>query len=135
MLHRLPDAVQVVDADITDPRTRWTDIDKHQRHFAQLQILQQDFFHAEGHDRHALDAPLDHAPHRTLHALGIITSGGQQNLVAILDRNALEDLNNFRKERVGDVRDNEAKDAAASGNRGPSLGIGIISEFFDYAPY
>ena len=134
MLHCLPDPVQVVDTDVADPGAKRPHIHKHQRYFSQLQILEQHFFHAEGHDRNPLDPALDHSPHRTLHAFRIIARRGQQNLVVMLDGNALKDLHNFREERVGDFRNDEAKNPAASRHQGPGLCIGVVSQFFDYTP-
>src|SRR6185312_2536648 len=59
---------------------------------------------------------------------------GEQDLVAVLDCDGFENLNNFRKEGVSNFRNDETKNPAAAGNQGPRLSIRIISKFFDYAP-
>ena len=53
----------------------------------------------------------------------------------MLDGNGFENLNNFRKEGVGDFRNDETENPAAPGNQGPRLRIWIISKFLDYAPH
>ena len=65
---------------------------------------------------------------------GIISGGSQQNFVVVLDCDGFEDLNNFRKEGIGNFRNDETKNPAAPGNQGPRLSIRIVAQFFDYAP-
>jgi len=77
MSHRLPDAIQIIDANIADARPWRFDFDEHGRQVAKLEILEQRFFHFERHDRHAFDSVFQHRPHRSLHALGIANCGSQ----------------------------------------------------------
>ena len=65
---------------------------------------------------------------------GIISGGGEQDFVAVLDCNGFEDLNDFRKEWIGNFRDDETKNPAAPGNQRPRLSIRVVAQFLDYAP-
>ena len=59
---------------------------------------------------------------------------GEQDFVVLLYRQSFEGLDNFRKEVVGDLRNNQSEDAASSGNQRTRLPVGIIAEFFDGFP-
>jgi hypothetical protein len=52
----------------------------------------------------------------------------------VLDCDGFENLNNFRKEGIGNFRNDETENPAASRNQRPRLGIWIISKFLDYTP-
>ena len=134
MLHRLADSVEIVDPDIAHPRAGRPDIDEDQRHFPELQVFEQHFFHAEGHDGDAFHPALDHAPDGAFHPFRVVSRGGQQNFVAVLDRDGFEDLNDFRKEWVGDFRNDETKNPAAPGNQRPRLRIRVVAQFLNDAP-
>ena len=82
----------------------------------------------------AFHPALDHPADRAFHAVGIISRRGKQDFVAVLDCDGFENLNNFRKEGVGNFRNDETKNPAAPGNQGPRLSIRIVAKFFDYAP-
>src|SRR5882762_11273316 len=134
MLHRLPDTMDIIDPDVTDAGTRRPHIYKHQRHVPQLEIVEERFFHAEGHYRNAFDAVLEHAPHGRFHSLRIVNRRRHQNLVVVLYRYVFEHVHNFGKEGIRDFRDDQPKDAAASGNEGACLRARKIAEFFDDLP-
>src|ERR1700733_8705919 len=135
MLHRLANTMQVVDADIADPGKGRPDIDEHQWDPARFQVLEQQLLHPERHYRHAVDAAFDHAPDRTCHQPGVVDRRGQQNLVAMLNRNLLECLNDLGEEWIGDFRDDQTEDSASSGDQRPGLGIRVVSQFIDYFPH
>ena len=52
----------------------------------------------------------------------------------MLDGNPLENLHDFREKGVGDLGDDEAKNAAPPRNQCSSLCIGIIAKLLDYLP-
>ena len=64
--------------------------------------------------RNTFHAMLDHATDGDLHAFGIVRRRGQQDFVVILDGNVLKDLHDLGEERIGDLRDNQAENTAAS---------------------
>src|SRR5258705_269212 len=104
MLHSLANAGLVIDAYIADAADGWSNVNKNERHFSETKIGNQIIFHAEGKDRHAVHAALDHASHRTFHTFCIRSGGAEQNLVAVLNGKFFESLYDFREERVGDLR-------------------------------
>src|SRR5450759_222514 len=134
MLHRLANAVQIVNPNVADVGAGQPDVGENQWHFPQLQVFEQHLFHAEGHNGNPFHAAFDHPPHGSFHALGVVTRGGQKNLVVVLDGNSFEDLDDLRKEWIGDLGNDESKDTTPSGDQGPRLSIGIVAKFLDYIP-
>ena len=114
MLDRLPNPMEIVDANIANSGSRWTDVHKYQRNLSQLKILKQYVFHAESHNRDSLDSAFDHSPHCRLHVHGVVPRGCQHDFVMMLNGNSLEDLYNLREKWICDVGDNEAENAAAA---------------------
>ena len=135
MLHCLPQPVQIIDFDCADPRQRRPHVNKHQRHIARLQIIEQRLFHPERDHRHALHPAFDHPPHRKRHARGVVHRGSRQNLVIILNRDVLESLYDFWKKRIGDLRNDQAENPAASGNQRARLRVRVISQLLDHFPH
>ena len=134
MLHRLADSVEIVDPYIAHPGPGRPDIDEDQRHLPELKVLEQHLFHAECHDSDAFHPALDHAADGAFHALWVISGRGQQDFIAVLDRNGFEDLNDLRKEGIGNFRNDETKNSAAPGNQRPRLRVRVVAEFLDYFP-
>ena len=134
MLHRLADSVQIVDPDIADPRARRPDINEDQRHLPEFEVLKQHFFHTEGQDRNAFHPALDHSAYGALHPFRVVPRRGQQDFIAVLDRDGFEYLNDFWKEWVGDFGNNETENPAAPGNQRPRLRIRVVTQFLDDAP-
>jgi hypothetical protein len=114
VLHRLADAVVVVDLEDADAGAVRADVDEDQRNFAFGELVEQGLFEAEGHDGDAFDFALQHAADAVRHALGIVVGGADQNLVAVFDGDVFKALNEFRKEGVGDFRDQQAEELAAA---------------------
>ena len=52
----------------------------------------------------------------------------------MLDRNGFEDLNDLRKEGVGNFRNDKTENPAAPRNQSPRLRIRIVAQFLDDAP-
>src|SRR5256714_11716243 len=97
VLDRLPDAVLIINSDIADFGRIRSDIDKHQRHFAQAKIVEKRLLHAEGKDRHSVDPALDHSPHRRFHSGAVMHGRGEKDLVIILYGKLFKSLNDLRK--------------------------------------
>src|SRR5258708_11714478 len=134
MLHCLANPVQVVNANVAHAGRPYPHVREDQGYLSQLQVFQKTLFHAERHDGDALNATLDHPPHCVLHAFRVVSGGGQKDFVMILYRNALKDLNDFRKKWIRDFRNNEAEDAALSRYQSARLGVRKVAEFFDDLP-
>jgi|SRR6516225_5358746 len=134
MLNRLADAMEIIDADVADPRPLGADIHEHQGHFADLEVLQQTFLQPEREHGHTFYTSFDHAPDRTLHTFWIVAGRAQQNLVTMLDRNRLKPLHDFWEEWIGDIRDNQSEDPASSRDKRARLGIRVVAEFFNDIP-
>src|SRR5579862_6766553 len=135
MLNRLTDTVQVVDTNVADAGTRRTNVDKYQWHLAQFEILEQHLLHAERHNGNTFDTAFDHPPDCCFHMCRIISGRGEHDFEMMLNCNALKYLDDLGKERIGDLRNDEAENPASSGNERSSLGVGIVAEFFDDVPY
>jgi hypothetical protein len=134
MLYRLANAVQIVNANVADMRACHSDVGEDQRHITQLQVFEQEIFHAEGHDGNAIHAAFNHAPHRGLDTFGIVPGRGQKNFVLVLNGNTLENLHDFREKGIGDFGNDKAKNAAPPRNQCSSLSIRIITKLLDYLP-
>ena len=52
----------------------------------------------------------------------------------MLDRNGFEDLNDFRKEGIGNFGNDETKNPAAPGNQRPRLRVRVVPKLLDHAP-
>src|SRR5262249_48059171 len=111
--HRLPKPMQIVDTNVADVRSRHAHVGEDQRHFSQLQIFEQHFFHAESHHGHAFHSALNHAAYSCLYTLGVVAGGSQQNFVTVLYRNSLKNLYDLGEKRIGDFRNDQSEDPAS----------------------
>ena len=64
MLYSLPDTILVIDPDIANPWYVRSDIDKHQWHVAEPEVLEQRVLHAECKNGNSINSAFNHAPHR-----------------------------------------------------------------------
>ena len=117
MLYRLTNSVLIVDPDIGDPLDIGSYVDEYQRNTSETKVFEQGFFHAEGEDCHPVHAAFDHAPYGQFHPFGIIHGRGEQDFVVILDRKIFKRLHDFREKGIGEFRNDQAKNAAPSGNQ------------------
>ena len=97
MLHALPDAVMVVHLEQADTGAFGRDVDKHHWHVAFGELVEQRLFDAEGHHRDALDLALEHAADAVRHAFGIVVGRTDEDLVAVLDGDIFEALDQLGK--------------------------------------
>src|ERR1051326_5010820 len=134
MLYSLTNSVLIVNADIGDTLNIGPNVDEYERNTAKTQMLEQRLFHTKRKDGDTVDAALNHAPNRQFHALRVIHGGGEQDFVVVLDCEILESLNDFREKRIGKLGDDQAENAAASGNQRSGLRVGIIAQFIDDSP-
>src|SRR3984893_3184111 len=134
VLNGLANAVLIVDANIAYTRHVRPNINEHQRHLAEAQVLDQRLFHSERQNGHTVDPALDHPPDGQLHPLGIVDRGSQKYFVIMLDGNILEGLDDLREKRVGDFGNDETENPALAGDERAGLGVWIVAEFFDHFP-
>ena len=99
------------------------------------QLVKDALFFAESHDGDAVDFALDHATHATGKNSGIAVGRADQDLVAVSDGDLLEALDEFWKEWIGNVFDDDPEQAAAARDQGAGVGIGKIIELFNGLPY
>jgi hypothetical protein len=85
VLHRLSNAGLVIDVDVGNVGTIRAHIDKHKRDLSHSEVLQQSVFHADCKNGDAVDAPLNHPPHRQFHSSGIVHGRTQKNLIFVFD--------------------------------------------------
>ena len=135
MLNCLSNSAYIVDADVGNAGYVRPYIYEYERDLTIAEVFDQRFFHAKGQDGHAVHPAFDHPAHRGFHAFGIVHGGGQQDLVVIFNGQIFEGLNYFRKERIRNLRDNEAEDAGAAQYQRARLSVGVIAQFVDDAPH
>src|SRR3977135_3034619 len=123
MLDPLAYPIEIINSNVADPWSRGPHVHKDQRNISILQILEQQIFHAESHDGNAVHAPLDHATDGGLHASRVVHGGGEKYFVVVLNRDGLENLHDLREKRVGDIGNDQAEDATASGDQRPRLSV------------
>src|ERR1700674_733996 len=87
------------------------------------------------HDGNAIHLALNHSANASAHPLGVVIRVGDDNLVAAMYSGKLKTLYQLRKERVDDIRDNQTKHLAASGNQRSRLRIRIVAELADGTLY
>src|SRR5579863_6203843 len=135
MLNGLANPVLIVDPDVGDSPDIRANVDEYQRNLTVTKVFDQGFFHAKREDRYPVHAAFDHAPHRRLHALRVMHCRGEQDLVVVFDREILERLYDLGKKWIGELRDDQAKNAASSENQGARLSVGVVTEFVDHLPH
>jgi len=68
-------------------------------------------------------------------ALRIVVRVGQDDFVVILESDVLKALHQLRKKGVGDVGNDQAEKTATPRSQRSRVGVGMIFEFPDSAPY
>ena len=89
-------------------------VDENQRNSAGGQPIEHRLFDTEGHHRRPLDIALQHAIDDPFHEFGIVTGRANQNLISKIHGDVFKALNQLRKKRIRDIRDNEAEQARPS---------------------
>src|SRR5579864_8111496 len=134
VLNSLANTVLIVDANIADARKRRPDVDEDEGDLSSFQIVEESFFHAERDNGDAFNAALDHSANGKRDSLGIVDRGSGEDFIVVLNGDVFKPLDDFRKERISDLRNNQTKNTTAAGNERARLRVRIITEFFDYAP-
>ena len=90
------------------------------------QLVQHRLFLAEGEHGNALDLALQHAADTAGEHGRVTVRAADQDLVSVGDGDLFKALDQFGKEGVGDVFDDDAEEAAAAGDQGARMGVGEV---------
>ena len=133
MLHGVVDSGLVVDLDAAHAGAWGSCVEEYEGDVSAAEDFDEGVVHLGGHDGNAVDLSLQHAGDAVLHAVGVVVGVGDEDLFAVDYGDVLEGFYELWKERVGDVGDDEAVEAGASGAEGAGVGVGIEVECFDGA--
>src|SRR5216684_7890313 len=97
VLHRLTNALLIIDANIAHARLPRSHIHEHERDVAKTKIFDERIFHTECEDGNAVDSALNHSARGQFHSFGIVHRGREKYLVVVLDSELLKHLNDFWK--------------------------------------
>jgi len=131
VLHSGGDACRIVYADAADPRAGRARIQEDERDMAAAEHLDQAIIHLRRHDRDAIDLALQHAPDAGLHTRGIVVGVGDEHLLLVLNGDVLKGLDDLGKEGIGDIGDDEAVEAGATGAEGARIGVRVKTKRVD----
>jgi hypothetical protein len=132
--HGLPDPLQVVNPDADGPSKLLAGVGNHERDVFELQSLDQLLLYTKSQNCYAINPPLHHPANDEFCSSGIETDGAQQDFVFLLHGNLLEGLDNFGKEWVGDLLNDETKDPTTAENQGSCLRIWVVMKLIHYVP-
>src|ERR1700743_2405756 len=99
-----------------------------------IELVEYRFLFAEGEHGHTFDLTLDHAADAGGEHIGIAVGGAAEDLVFVRDGDLLEALDQLREERVGDVFDDDAEEAAAAGDERAGMGVRVVVKLLDGLP-
>ena len=133
VFHGVVDTGLVVDLDAAYARGGGSGVEEDEGDVAAAEDCDKGVVHLGGHDGYAVDFALEHAGDAELHALGVVVGVGDEDFFAVDYGDVLEGLYELGEEWVGDVGDDEAVEAGASGSEGAGVGVGIEVEGLDGA--
>ena len=107
-------------------RPRLAEIEEHDRDLAARELVEQRRVELGHHQRHALDAAFDEAPHVVREAARIVVGVRENHLVALLVGGGFDPLDELREERIGDVGDHQADQVAAAGGQAAGVRARIV---------
>jgi len=99
-----------------------------------LKLVEHWLLTAESQDSDAFHLALEHPADAVGELLSIAVGGADQDFVAIGDSDLFEAGDEFGKEGIGDVFNDDAKDAATSRNQAAGMGIRKVVELLDRLP-
>src|ERR1700722_6454477 len=103
-------------------------------HAAVRELIEDRLFFSEGHNGYAVNLTLQHAARACCQHSGVAVCGTDENLVSASNGDFFEALDQLRKEGIGNVLDDDAQKAAASGDKGARVRVGQIVELLDRLP-
>ena len=123
----------VVDLDAAYAGAGDAGVEEYEGDVAAAEDFDEGVIHLGGHDGYAVDFALEHAGDAELHALGVVVGIGDEDFLAVDYGDVLEGFYELGEEGVGDVGDDEAVEAGASGAEGAGVGVGVEVEGLDGA--
>ncbi len=78
------------------------------------ELVEDGFLFAEGEHGHAFDFALQHAAHAGGEDCGVAVRGADKNFIAMRDGDLFKALDELGEERIGDVFNDDAEQAAAA---------------------
>ena len=133
VLHGIVDAGLVVDLDAAYAGGGGSGVEEDEGDVSAAEDFDEGFIHLGGHDGYAVDFALEHAGDAELHALGVVVGVGDEDFFAVDYGDVFEGFYQLGEEGVGDVGDDEAVEAGASGAEGAGVGVGVEVEGLDGA--
>jgi hypothetical protein len=135
MIYRRADARSVVKQDGAGLGVSELELCQHNGNIVKRQLIQYRFFLAERENRYALYLALKHASHTCGQDRRIAVRGTDQDLVAMRHCNLFETLDQFRKEWICNVLDNDSQKAAAARNQRARVSVRKIIQMFNCLPH
>ena len=108
MLQCLVNTLGVVDTNVGRVGAGLAGIHKYCGDVPASQFGNQTWVGLRRHDCYAVHLALHHPPYATRHALGVVVRVSDDYFLAALHRLVLEALHQLRKERIGDVGDDQS---------------------------
>ena len=133
VLHGVVYSGLVVDLDAAYAGAGNAGVEEDEGDVAVAEDFDEGVIHLGGHDGYAVDLTLEHAGDAELHALGVVVGVRDEDFFAVDYGDVFEGFYEFGEEGVGDVGDDEAVEAGASGSEGAGVGVGIEVEGLDGA--
>src|ERR1700751_5790496 len=125
MLQSFLDALRVVDDDVGAVLGVFAGVHEDRGNVAAREIGDHGWISFGGHDGGAVHFALDHAANAFDHALGLVVGVGDDDFETFLYGLVFKIFDEFREEGIGDVGDDEAEDAGASGDESAGVSVGV----------
>src|ERR1700761_90825 len=110
------------------------ELSQYERDLMKSELIKHRFLFAEGQHGDAFDLALDHAPHAGGENGWIAVRRADENLIAVGNGDLFEVLDQFGKEWVGDVLDDDSENAAAARDQAARMTVGEVVQLLDGLP-
>src|SRR5262245_53506912 len=131
ILDALANAFLVIDDNVADVRTNFAYVEKDQGNLFVRQPPAQADIHLGGHDSHASHVLLKHALDGPYDPLWIVVRVGEDDVVTVRAGLLFYALDQFREERIVNVRDDQAEDPAVTGRQAARVDIRRVVQHLD----
>src|SRR5579875_480174 len=112
----LPNASLVVYSYVTYGLSNRSHVQENSGNFQTSKLPHDGLVEFGRHNRHSVHAALNQTLYTLLHPMWIVIGRGNHDFVAVADRHLFEPLNDFGKEGIGDIGDDDSKQVAAARN-------------------
>src|ERR1700761_2087036 len=131
MIDRLTHAAEVVNHYTRQARPNGSPVHCDQRNTMMNQRLDRFRFNLRGEQSDTIHLTNQHASNRLLHSRNVQVGCGEKHVLAVVGEDALEAADELGKERIGDVRDDEAVARAAAILQGGGAAVGYEPRLFN----